>query len=57
MLNLSEYKYTSQGGPERLDTQIGFEPHSDFQVSKKQNVSSPLTRNYLILWGASMTER
>ena len=30
----------------------GFEPHSGLQVSKKkQNVSSPLTRNDSILWG------
>ena len=35
----------------------GFEPHSGIQVSKKQNVSSPLTRNDSILWGASVTER
>ena len=27
----------------------GFEPHSGFQISKKQKVSSPLTRKYLIL--------
>ena len=26
------------------------------QVSKKQNVSSPLTRKYSTLWGASVTE-
>ena len=31
----------------------GFELHSDLQVSKKQNVSSPLTREDLILSGAS----
>ena len=30
----------------------GFEPHSGLQVSKKQNVSSPLTRKDSILWGA-----
>ena len=35
----------------------GFEPHSGLQVSKKQNVSSPLTRKYLLLWGTSVTER
>ena len=35
----------------------GFEPYSDLQVSKKQNVSSPLTRNDLILLGTSVTER
>ena len=35
----------------------GFEPHSGLQVSKKQNVSSPLTHNDLILWGTSVTER
>ena len=28
-----------------------------FQVSKKQNVPSPLTRKDSILWGASVTER
>ena len=26
----------------------GFDPHSDMQVAKKQNVSSPLTRKYSI---------
>ena len=35
----------------------GFEPHSGLRVSKKQNVSSPLTRNDSILWRASVTER
>ena len=35
----------------------GFEPHSDLRVSKKQNVSSPLTHNDSILWRASVTER
>ena len=35
----------------------GFEPHFALQVSKKQNVSSPLTREDSILWGTSMTER
>ena len=34
-----------------------FEPHSGFQVLKKQNVSSSLTRNDTILWGTSVTER
>ena len=34
----------------------GFEPQSDLQISKKQNVSSQLTREDLILCGASMTE-
>ena len=34
-----------------------FEPHSGLQVSKKQNVSSLLTRKNLLLWGASVTER
>ena len=34
----------------------GFEPHSDIPVSKKQNVSSPLTRKDLILWGVSVTK-
>ena len=33
----------------------GFEPHSGLQVSKKQNISSPLTRKKSILWGASVT--
>ena len=35
----------------------GFEPHTDLQVLKKLNVSSPLTRDDSILWGASVTER
>ena len=35
----------------------GSEPHSGLQVSKKQNVSSPLTRKDAILWGSSVTER
>ena len=30
----------------------GFEPHSGLQVSKKQNISSPLTRKKSILWGS-----
>ena len=30
---------------------------SRFQVSKKQNVSSPLTHNDSILWGTAVTER
>ena len=34
-----------------------FEPHSDHQVSKKQNVSSPLTREDSILWGAYENKR
>ena len=33
------------------------QPHSGLQVSKRQNVSSPLIRNDSILWGASVTER
>ena len=35
----------------------GFELHSGLQLSKKQNVSSSLTREDLLLLGASMTER
>ena len=35
----------------------GFEPHSGLLVSKKQNVSSPLTRKDSILWGAFLDER
>ena len=35
----------------------GFEPHSGFQVSKKQNVSSPLTCEDSIILGASVIER
>ena len=35
----------------------GFAPHSDLQVSKKRNVSSPLTRKNSILWGTPVTER
>ena len=34
----------------------GFKPHSTFQISKKQSVSSTLTRKNAILWGASVTE-
>ena len=39
----------------------GFELHSGLQVSKKENVSSPLTRNVLllllfVLWGTSVTK-
>ena len=37
-------------GPARLEL-------PDVGVSKKQNVSSPLTRKDVILWGASVTER
>ena len=35
----------------------GFETHSGLQVSKKQNLFSPLTRKKIILWGTSVTER
>ena len=35
----------------------GFEPHSGLQVSKKQNISSTLTRKDSLLWGDSVTER
>ena len=35
----------------------GFEPRSGIQVSKKQNVSSLLTRKDSILWGAPVTEK
>ena len=35
----------------------GLELHSDRQVSKKQNVSSPLTCKDSILWGNFVTER
>ena len=35
----------------------GFEPRSGIQVSKKQHVSSPITREDSILWGASLTGR
>ena len=35
----------------------GVEPRSGIQVSKKQHVSSPLTREDSILWGAYLTER
>ena len=31
-------------------------PRSGIQVSKKQNVSSPLTHKDSVLWGAYMTE-
>ena len=33
-----------------------FQPHTGFQVSKKLNVSFPLTRKDSILWGAYVTE-
>ena len=35
----------------------GLVPRSGFQVAKKQNVSSLLTREYSVLCGASMNER
>ena len=35
----------------------GLEPRSGIEVSKKQKVSSPLTRTDLILWEASVTVR
>ena len=38
----------------------GFAPHSGLQLLKKQNVSSPLTRNQVmiqLLWGTSVTDR
>ena len=35
----------------------GFDPRSGIQVSKKQNVSSLLTRKDYILWGASVTDK
>ena len=35
----------------------GFVPRYGIQVLKKQDISSPLTRIYSILWGASLTER
>ena len=35
----------------------GLEPHSNLQISKKQNVSSPLTRKNSILWLVSVNER
>ena len=35
----------------------GLKPHSGLQVLKKQNVSSPLTRNDSILRGTTKTER
>ena len=35
----------------------GFEPHSGFQVSKKQNDFSSLTRKDSLLSGACVTER
>ena len=40
-----------------FSTDCGFVPRSGIQVSKNQNVSSPLTRKDIILWGASVTER
>ena len=35
----------------------GVLPHSCLQISKKQNVSSPLPRKDSILWEVSVTER
>ena len=35
----------------------GFKHHSVFQISNKQNVSSPLTHKGSILWGSCVTER
>ena len=35
----------------------GFAPRSGIQVSKKQNISSQLTRKGSVLWEASVTER
>ena len=35
----------------------GLESHSGIRVSKKQNVSSSLTRKDPVLWRASVTER
>ena len=35
----------------------GFESRSGIQVSKKQNVPSPLTREDSTLWGTTVTER
>ena len=35
----------------------GLEPRSGIQVSKKQNVSSPLTGEDSISWGTSVTEK
>ena len=32
----------------------GFESHSGLQISKKQNISFPITRKDSILWGASV---
>ena len=43
--------------PARKVGDRGFEPQSGLRVSKKQNVSSPLTCNDSILWRASVTER
>ena len=35
----------------------GFEPHTRLQISKKQNVLSPLIRIDSIVWETSATER
>ena len=41
-----------------FESQIsGFEPHSDLQGLKKQNVSYPLTRKDSMMWRASMSAR
>ena len=43
--------------PARKVGDRGLEPHSGLQVSKKENVSSTLTRHDSILWRASVTKR
>ena len=51
------------GGPSAVELpawkfgDVGFEPHSGLQVSKKQFFSTPLTRKDAILCRASMTKR
>ena len=44
-------------GPGAVVRDCGLEPHSGLQVSKQQNVSSPLTREDSMLWGAYVIER
>ena len=43
--------------PEVIKLSFANDHAMTIQVSKEQNASSPLTRKYSILWGASVTER
>ena len=60
---LADFFVNSSGGPDAVVKSAwkvedcGFEPNPGLQVSQKQNVSSPLTREDSILREASVTER